>query len=89
MSARRLVFVTATIMGAVGASPAGAGSLALVEPPALAGKIKSGKLPPIAARAPQEPLVVRGRRDDWRAGHHGGTLTLLMLDSPVLIYGMQ
>ena len=74
----RHVVISAAFLGAAGAFPASAGDLTLVEPPVLADKVKSGKLPPIAVRAPQEPLVVRGRRDDWRAGRHGGTLTLLM-----------
>ena len=78
MSARLVVLISGAVLSAIGAVPAGAGDRTLVEPPSLTDKLKSGKLPPIAARAPQEPLVVRGRRDDWRAGRHGGTLTLLM-----------
>ena len=78
MIPQRLVRVSAAILAAIATLPAGARDLQLVEPPALANKVKSGELPPITARVPQEPLVVRGRRDDWRAGQHGGTLTLLM-----------
>ncbi|MDA0652486.1 MAG: ABC transporter substrate-binding protein [Proteobacteria bacterium] len=74
----RLVLMVAALLGSGGILPAGAGAVTLVEPPALADEVKSGKLPPVTARVPQEPLVVRGQRDDWRAGRHGGTLTLLM-----------
>jgi hypothetical protein len=78
MIADRLVLIAATLLGLGGILPAGAGTVTLIEPPALADKVKSGKLPPVTARVPQQPLVVRGQRDDWRAGRHGGTLTLLM-----------
>ena len=72
------LLISAAILSAMTAFQAGAQTPVLVEPPALVKKVKSGKLPPVAVRAPSEPLVVHGRRDDWRAGRHGGTLTLLM-----------
>lgn len=73
--------MTVTIAATLGLavlSSARADALTLVEPPVLAEKVKSGALPTVAKRAPEEPLIVRGRRDDWRTGRHGGTLTLLM-----------
>ena len=71
----RFAIAVATLIGVL---PVTASAVTLVEPPSLATMVKSGKLPPVTARVPQEPLVVHVRRDDWRAGQHGGTLTLLM-----------
>ncbi|MDC0033989.1 ABC transporter substrate-binding protein, partial [Alphaproteobacteria bacterium] len=78
MTPRCLALISAAILGVVIAVPAGAKDLVLIDPPVLADKVKLGNLPPIAARAPLDPLVVRYRREDWRVGQHGGTLTLLM-----------
>jgi peptide/nickel transport system substrate-binding protein len=78
MTSQRVFIVSVAIFSIIGGLPASAKNLVLVEPPALIDSVKSGKLPPVTARAPQEPLVVRGRRDGWRVGQHGGTLTLLM-----------
>lgn len=56
------------------ASPAFADAPALQETPALAAAVKAGKLPPVAERAPQEPLVIQPAE----IGTPGGALNVLM-----------
>ncbi len=69
--------VWASIVGvlAVGASAAwGADRLpAMVETPMLAPLVKSGRMPPVAARIPQKPAITRPALP----GRHGGDLTLI------------
>jgi peptide/nickel transport system substrate-binding protein len=45
-----------------------------IEPPMLRGEVSNGKLPPVAKRLPQQPLVVRLEQP----GRHGGTLHSLV-----------
>jgi peptide/nickel transport system substrate-binding protein len=45
-----------------------------VEPPMLRAEVAGGKLPPVARRLPQQPLVVRLEQP----GRHGGTLNSLV-----------
>ncbi|MBI1942373.1 MAG: ABC transporter substrate-binding protein [Betaproteobacteria bacterium] len=55
-----------------------ASSLVLVETPMLAGEVASGKLPPVGARVPEPPLVVRLEGKSAAPGKHGGTLQMLI-----------
>ncbi len=48
-----------------------------VEPPALEGEVKSGKLPPVARRLPENPLVVK-LPAGAQPGQHGGSLNMLI-----------
>ena len=50
---------------------------ALIEPPALAELVSSGKLPPVDKRVPQKPLVVPLGENGTSLGRHGGTLNTL------------
>ncbi|MFI6231165.1 ABC transporter substrate-binding protein [Micromonospora echinospora] len=51
-----------------------------LEPPALAGRVAAGELPPIDERLPREPFVVgpgvllQQEHMDWQDGRYGGTL---------------
>lgn len=49
----------------------------LVEPPMLADQVKAGKLPPLAKRLPEAPLVVR-MEAGAEPGRHGGSLNMLI-----------
>ncbi len=48
------------------------------EPPALEAEVAAGKLPPLAERLPQPPLVVDVKRKDWTEGVYGGEMRMLM-----------
>ncbi len=62
-----------------------------VETPELVNQVEAGKLPPVAARLPKKPLVVRAPYKGWRPGRHGGELSLLMARSKdvrmMVVYG--
>jgi len=49
----------------------------MVEPPFYEAAVDSGKLPPVAERIPEHPLVVSYEGTDKEAGKYGGTLRLL------------
>jgi peptide/nickel transport system substrate-binding protein len=49
-----------------------------IEPPDLAPLVKEGKLPPVAKRLPEDPLVTTLDRAGLSVGRYGGTLTQLM-----------
>ncbi len=70
---RRSLLAAALALGLLGAPGAHA-----AEPPALSPAVGSGKLPPIARRLPERPLVVQVAGKDREAGQYGGTLRLLM-----------
>ena len=71
---RAFVFAIASLL--VLASPAaGAG---LIETPSLAERVASGELPPIAARVPQEPLVVDLAAENRVPGRSGGTFRMFV-----------
>ena len=84
--------VAAVLLGALSSPPAaavpfGSGSptlsgrsatLAFVEPPALAERVRAGELPPIAERLPRRPLVTRLEAIGREPGRHGGRLRMLM-----------
>ncbi len=48
-----------------------------VEPPALQEEVKAGKLPAVAKRLPENPLVVK-LAAGAQPGQHGGTLNMLI-----------
>ena len=51
---------------------------ALQETPMFADQVKAGRLPPVARRIPQQPLVVRTFAGDDGPGRQGGQLTMLV-----------
>ncbi len=53
-----------------------AGASPLIEPPFLIEQVKSGTLPPVDQRIPDEPSVVKGA--DFKPGQYGGKLRMLM-----------
>ena len=61
---------------AAAASPAAA-QKRFVEPPALEADVKAGKLPPVAKRLPENPLVVKFAAGA-QAGQYGGTMNMLI-----------
>ena len=63
-----LIGLTALVCGVVQAS----------ESPMLAAEVAAGRLPPLAQRLPQSPLVLKVPRTDWTPGRHGGELRMLM-----------
>ena len=66
-------------------------AVAAEEPPYFKPDIEAGKLPPVAKRLPQNPLVVDITRGDWELGRYGGDLrTLLAKDRDIrmmVVYG--
>jgi len=48
------------------------------EPPILQADVAAGKLPPVAERLPQPPLVVDLKRPNWTQGAYGGEMRMLM-----------
>jgi peptide/nickel transport system substrate-binding protein len=60
-----------------GASPPAAAQGKFIEPPAFADDVKAGKLPPVAKRLPETPLVVKFEAGT-EAGQYGGTLNMLI-----------
>ncbi len=59
------------------ATPAAA-QTTILETPALAGEVEAGRLPPIAERLPDQPLMVNVSGDDTAPGQHGGELRTLI-----------
>jgi peptide/nickel transport system substrate-binding protein len=61
------------------------------EPPMLQADVAAGKLPPLAQRLPQTPLVLDIKRPDWSPGRYGGDLrTLVAKDRDIrtmVVYG--
>jgi peptide/nickel transport system substrate-binding protein len=49
-----------------------------IDSPALAGEVAAGRLPPVAQRLPENPLVLAPDRADFKQGQHGGELRFLM-----------
>ena len=62
------------LMAMILAAPLGAFSASPVEPPMLKLEVTGGKLPPVAKRLPEKPLVVQVEKP----GKHGGTLNSLV-----------
>lgn len=58
-------------------TPAAVQAMKYVEPPALAEDVKAGKLPPVARRLPENPLVTKFD-GGAEPGRHGGTLQMLI-----------
>jgi peptide/nickel transport system substrate-binding protein len=53
-------------------------AIELVEVPSLIDRVKSGSLPPVAKRLPNNPLIVTPSYPGWWPGKHGGELSMLM-----------
>lgn len=66
------------------AAPAWA--LDLKEAPSLADKVAAGELPPVAERAPSEPLVVDLEARGRELGRHGGTLRTIFTNARDIRY---
>jgi peptide/nickel transport system substrate-binding protein len=60
-----------------GAPPQAAAQAKFIEPPAFADDVKAGKLPPVARRLPETPLVAKFAAGT-EAGQYGGTLNMLI-----------
>ena len=73
------------------AMPAAAGAQMLVEPPSLAPLVEGGKLPPLAQRLPDTPVVLAMDQPGQSIGRHGGTLNTIMARSKdvrlMVVYG--
>jgi len=57
-----------------------------METPALQAQVAAGALPPVAARLPDQPLLVNFSGGDMSAGVHGGTLRTLISKSRDIRY---
>ena len=53
-------------------------SVGAEEPPVLQSDVAAGKLPPLAGRLPNPPLVVDLKRPNWTQGTYGGEMRMLM-----------
>jgi len=73
---RKLFLLAAAPLLAAAAVPAAA-QMKLIEPPALEEDVKAGKLPPVAKRVPETPLVVK-LPAGAQPGQYGGTLNMLI-----------
>ena len=60
----------------LGASPVSA--LELIETPMFEAAVAAGEMPPVAARAPQEPRIITFDGEATVAGRHGGDLRMLV-----------
>jgi peptide/nickel transport system substrate-binding protein len=60
-----------------GAAPPAAAQGKFIEPPAFADDVKAGKLPPVAKRLPETPLVAKFEAGA-EAGQYGGALNMLI-----------
>jgi peptide/nickel transport system substrate-binding protein len=67
----------AAALAAAAAASAAAHTMSYIEPPALAEDVKAGKLPPLARRLPENPLVTKFDAGA-EPGRHGGTLQMLI-----------
>jgi len=68
----------AVVLGALLAPVAPASAAGEIETPALAERVASGELPPVADRLPAEPLVVKLQPKGREPGLHGGTLNMFI-----------
>ncbi|MEC9347303.1 MAG: ABC transporter substrate-binding protein [Pseudomonadota bacterium] len=73
----RLLAVLATALLLAAAAPV-AQAADMIETPMLAAQVADGKLPPVAERIPEEPLVVDFSRPGRAPGLHGGDLNMLI-----------
>ncbi len=76
-----------TLLVATGAARA----FDMQETPSLRAEVAAGKLPPVAERAPQEPLIVDLKSEGKRIGRPGGMLHILMASDKdtrlMVVYG--
>ncbi len=75
MSAKRLWFILLLLSAAPWS---GAVADKLVETPMFRDEVAAGKLPPVAKRLPNTPLVVTFDRKTAQPGRHGGTLNMII-----------
>jgi peptide/nickel transport system substrate-binding protein len=73
---RNRLFPLFAALLACAAPPAGA-QAKYIEPPALEADVKSAKLPPVAKRLPENPLMVK-LPPGAQPGQHGGSLNMLI-----------
>ena len=73
MIARTTRFACSIVVALMLACQAGA-----EEPPMLQPDVAAGKLPPLADRLPNPPLVVDLKRPNWTQGVYGGEMRMLM-----------
>lgn len=67
--------VLAAVLAAALTAPAAA---EFQDSPVLAADVSAGKLPPVAKRLPETPLLTTPDRDGIEPGHYGGELRMLM-----------
>jgi len=67
-------------------SVAPAAAVQLIETPGLAEQVEDGKLPPVAERVPEEPLVVDLASRSREPGQHGGTMKMFITRSKDVRY---
>jgi peptide/nickel transport system substrate-binding protein len=75
MNRQLLVLLLAPMLAV--AAPGAAAQAKFIEPPALEGEVKAGKLPPVAKRLPENPLAVK-LPAGAQAGQYGGSLNMLI-----------
>jgi peptide/nickel transport system substrate-binding protein len=73
---RKCLFPLVAVLLA-GIAPPAAAQAKFIEPPALEAEVKAGKLPPVAKRLPENPLVVK-LAPGAQPGQHGGNLNMLI-----------
>ena len=73
----RALQTTVIALAAIIGLAASANAAALVETPSLADPVKSGTVPAIEKRVPENPLVVPLDKDGLAVGKPGGTIDML------------
>ena len=74
----RSLALAALLAAAPWMPPGTAAAAELAEPPLLAPRVESGRLPPMAERLPKTPMVVPLDGPDLAPGKYGGRMNLLM-----------
>jgi peptide/nickel transport system substrate-binding protein len=75
---RIIALLIVSLLFAASAGTPAALAVDWVEAPALADRVSSGELPPIAERVPMEPRVIDLEALGRETGRYGGTLSMLM-----------
>ncbi len=87
----RSSFYRAAVAVCVLALPAAGSAAEYIDSPALDAQVKSGKLPPIAKRLPDNPKIENMAATGRKPGQHGGDLRTLMAGSKdvrlMVVYG--
>ncbi|MFI4987394.1 MAG: ABC transporter substrate-binding protein, partial [Alphaproteobacteria bacterium] len=74
----RAIALALALASALTLSAAAARAFDMQETPSLRAKVAEGKLPPVAERAPQQPLIVDLKSEGKSIGRPGGMLHILM-----------